>query len=307
MNKLKFGYYPGCSLEATAKEYDQSVRVVAEMLDVELVELDDWSCCGASSGHSTNHQLSLALPARNLALAERKGLDIAVACAACFLRFRQTNHEISSSDNLRQKIEEIIGMPYRSSIEVRHLLDIFVHEVGLEKIERKVEKPLRGLKLASYYGCYLVRPPEITQFDDTENPTLMDDLLNSLGAETVNWSHKVECCGGNLMLARSDIVSKLVGDICQAAIEAGAAAIVTACPLCQANLDMRQPGSAKIPVLYFSEMMGLAMGAEEKTVRAWFNRHINSPRKILKSQNQSPPSRARMQKQEDTSNYRVYG
>jgi heterodisulfide reductase subunit B len=284
MDKIRFGYYPGCSLEATAKEYDQSVRVVAEMLDVELVELNDWSCCGASSGHCTNQQLSLALPARNLALAERDGLDIAVACAACFLRFRQTNHELRSSDSLRQEIEEIIGMAYKGSVEVRHLLDIFIREVGLEKVERKVEKPLGGLKLASYYGCYLVRPPEITQFDDTENPTLMDDLLKILGAETVDWSHKVECCGGNLMLSRSDIVSKLVEDICQAATEAGAAAVVAACPLCQANLDTRQPSSEKIPILHFSELLGLALGAKEQTVRSWLNRHVNNPQEILKSQ-----------------------
>jgi len=285
MDKLRFSYYPGCSLEATAKEYDQSIRAAAKMLDVDLVEIDDWSCCGASSGHCTNHLLSLALPARNLALAEREGLDMAVACAACFLRFKQTNHELRSSDSLRQEIEEIIGIAYRGSVEVRHLLDIFVHEVGLEEVERKVEKPLKGLRLASYYGCYLVRPPEITQFDDTENPTLMDDLLKALGAETVDWSHKVECCGGNLMLSRGDIVSKLVGDICQAASEAGAAAVVTACPLCQANLDMRQPSSEKIPILHFSELLGLALGAKEQTVKSWLKRHVNNPQEILKSQN----------------------
>jgi len=285
MNELKFNYYPGCSLEATAKEYDQSIRTAAEMLDVELVELHDWSCCGASSGHCTNHQLSLALPARNLALAEKEGLDMVVACAACFLRFRQTNHELNSSDSLRQQIEDTAGVPYKGSVEVRHLLDIFVREVGLEEVERKVEKPLGGLRLASYYGCYLVRPPEITQFDDPENPILLDDLLNVLGAETVVWSHKVECCGGNLMLSRTDIVSKLVGDICQAASESGAVAIVTACPLCQANLDMRQPGAEKIPILHFSELLGLALGVEEQTVKSWLKRHINSPHKILKSQN----------------------
>jgi len=285
MNKLKFSYYPGCSLESTAREYDQSIREVAKILGVDLMELDDWSCCGASSGHCTNHQLSLALPARNLALTEREGQDMAVACAACFLRFRQANHELRSNDSLRQDIEKITGVSYKGNVDVKHLLDIFVREVGLEEVERKLEKSLRGLKLASYYGCYLVRPPEITQFDDSENPTLMDDLLNVLGAETVDWSHKVECCGGNLMLSRTDIVSKLVGDICQAASESGAVAIVTACPLCQANLDMRQPGAEKIPILYFSELLGLALGVEGQTVKSWLKRHINSPQEILKSQN----------------------
>jgi len=285
MEKLKYSYYPGCSLGSTAKEYDQSMRAVAKMLEVELVELPDWNCCGASSGHCTNRQLSLALPARNLALAEKEGLDIAVACAACFLRFKQTNHDLQASDELRKEIERIIGMPYKGSVEVRHLLDIFARAVGLEEIKKRVKKPLNGLKLAAYYGCYLVRPPEITQFDDPENPRLMDDLLNALGAESVDWSHKVECCGGNLLLSRVDIVIKLVGDICQAATEAGAAAIVTACPLCQANLDTRQPSPENVPILHFSELMGIALGVDEKTVKSWVKRHIASPEGIFKAQN----------------------
>ncbi len=285
MEKLKYGYYPGCSLKSIVKEYDDSIRDVAKILDVDLVELEDWSCCGASSGHSTNHQLSLALPARNLALAEKAGLNIAVACAACFIRFKQTNHELCASDKLRQEIEKIIGMPYRGAVEVRHLVDIFAREVGLEGIKRRVKKPLKGLKLAAYYGCYLVRPPEITQFDDPENPTLMDDLLNAIGAETVEWSHKVECCGGNLLLSRPDIIMKLVGDICQAATDAGAAAIVAACPLCQANLDIRQHGPEKVPILHFSELMGLALGINGKTTSSWWKRHLVNPEDILKSQN----------------------
>jgi len=282
---LKISYYPGCSLESIAKEYDLSVRSVAKMLDIELVELEDWNCCGASSGHNTNHQLSLALPARNLALAEKEGLDLAVSCAACFLRFKQTNHELRADDSLQQEIEEILGIPYKGSVEVKHLLDIFGREIGLEEIQQRVQKPLKGLKLAPYYGCYLVRPPEITQFDDPENPRLMDDLLNTLGAEAVEWSHKVECCGGNLLLSRVDIVIKLVEDICQAATEAGAAAIVTACPLCQANLDTRQSGAKKIPSFYFSELLGLALGVEEQSVKSWWKRHIVGPENLLKSQN----------------------
>ena len=284
MAKLKYSYYPGCSLEATAKEYDDSIRDVAKILDVELVELEDWSCCGASSGHNTNYELSLALPARNLALAEKEGLDLAVACAACFLRFKQTSHDLRANEELRQEIERIIGMPYRGKFEVRHIVDIFAREVGLEEIKRRVKKPLNGLKLAAYYGCYLVRPPEITQFDDAENPMLMDDLLNALGAETLDWSHKVECCGGSLLLSRPDIVIKLVGDICQAATDAGAVAVVTACPLCQANLDTRQPGPEYMPILNFSELLGLALGVDGKTTNSWWKRHINSPVNILKTQ-----------------------
>ena len=283
MEKLKFSYYPGCSLESTAKEYDQSVRAVAEILDIDLVELPDWSCCGASSGHSTNYLLSLALPARNLALAEKEGRDLAVACAACFLRFKQTNHELRVNDGLRQEIEKIIGMPYKGSVEVRHFLDIICRGVGFEEIQHRVKKPLKGLRLVSYYGCYLVRPPEVTQFDDPENPRLMDDLMEALGAEALDWSHKVECCGGNLLLSRADIVTKLVGDIVQAAVDTGADGIVTACPLCQANLDTRQLGPERVPIFYFSELLGLALGVDEHSVRSWWKRHIISPDAVLKA------------------------
>lgn len=281
--KLKYGYYPGCSLEATAKEYNESVHTAAELLGVDLVELDDWNCCGASSGHCTNYELSLALPARNLAIAEKQGLDLAVSCAACFLRFKQTNHDLRADDALRQRIEQIIDAPYQAKIETRHVLDIFVREVGLETIKQRIKKPLTGLKVVSYYGCYLVRPPEVTQFDDPENPRILDDLMETLGAESLDWTHKVECCGGNLLLSRIDVVAKLCDDICQAALDAGASAIVAACPLCQANLDLRQ--TIGVPTFYFSELMAMALGADKSKLNKWGKRHIYNPMEIAKSLN----------------------
>jgi len=282
MAKIKYGYYPGCSLESTAKEYDLSMHVTAKLLDVELAELHDWNCCGASSGHCTNYELSLALPARNLAIAEKAGLNVAVACAACYLRFKQTNHDLKKNEALRKKVEELIEMPYKGNVEVKHLLEVFAREVGLDEIKKRVKKPLKGLKLAAYYGCYLVRPPEVTQFDNPEQPMLMDNLLAALGAEPVDYTHKVECCGGSLLLGRIDIVQKLVNDICQAALDAGAQAIVTACPLCMANLDTRQP-KTKVPIIHFSELTGLALGAEPKQYNIWLKKHINSPIPILKA------------------------
>lgn len=282
---LKYSYYPGCSLEATAKEYNQSVKASAEMLGVDLVELDDWNCCGASSGHCTNAELSLALPARNLAKAEKQGLDLAVSCAACFLRFKQTNHDLRANEELRQRIEQIIDTPYRAETEVRHVLDIFAREVGLEEIERRVKKPLKGLKLAAYYGCYLVRPPKVTQLDNPENPMIMDNLLTTIGAEPVEWTHKVDCCGGNLLLSRVDVVIKLCDDICRAAQEAGAVAIVTACPLCQANLELRQ--TVGVPTFYFSELLAMALGADKAKLNSWWKRHIQNPAPVLKAQNLS--------------------
>jgi len=279
---LKYGYYPGCSLEATAKEYDKSVKAAARLLDVELVELEDWNCCGASSGHCTNPELALALPARNLAIAEKQGNDLAVSCAACFLRFKQTNHDLRADDALRQRIEQIIDAPYQAKTEVKHVLEIFVREVGLEEIKRRLKKPLKGLKLAAYYGCYLVRPPKVTQFDDPENPMIMDNLLTTIGAEPVDWTHKVECCGGNLLLARVDIVARLCDDICQAALDAGAAAIVAACPLCQANIELRQ--TIGVPTFYFSELLALALGAGPAEAKSWWKRHIHNPVPVLKAQ-----------------------
>jgi heterodisulfide reductase subunit B len=258
------------------------MQVTAKLLDVELVELHDWNCCGASSGHCTNYELSLALPARNLAIAEKEGLNVAVACAACYLRFKQTNHDLKKNDALRQKVESLIEMPYKGNVEVKHLLEVFAREVGLEEVKKRVVKPLKGLKLAAYYGCYLVRPPDVTQFDNPEQPMLMDNLLAALGAEPVEYTHKVECCGGSLLLGRVDIVQKLVNDICEAALDAGAQAIVTACPLCMANLDTRQP-KTKVPVIHFSELTGLALGAEAKDYNIWLKKHINSPIPILKA------------------------
>lgn len=283
MEKIKYGYYPGCSLEATAKEYNLSMQETARLLDVELVELHDWNCCGASSGHCTNYELSLALPARNLAIAEKAGLNIAVACAACFLRFKQTNHDLRKDDALRQRIEKIIEMPYSGKVETRHLLEIFVKELGLEEVTKRVKKPLTGLKLAAYYGCYLVRPPEVMQFEDHEAPMMLDNLLAAIGVTPVEYTHKTECCGGSLLLARVDVVEKLVNDICQAALDAGAVGIVTACPLCMANLDTRQP-STQVPILHFSELMGISLGAPPKQYSAWLKKHINNPVPILKAQ-----------------------
>ncbi len=281
MAKIRYGYYPGCSLESTAIEYNRSMLQAARMLDVELVELHDWNCCGASSGHCTNYELSLALPARNLAIAEKAGLNIAVACAACYLRFKQTNHDLRKDDALRQRIEKLIEMPYKGTVEVKHLLEVFAKEVGLAEIKKRVKKPLKGLKLAAYYGCYLVRPPEITQFDDPDAPMMMDNLLGALGAEPVEYTHKTECCGGSLLLARVDVVQKLVDDICQAALYAGAMGIVTACPLCMANLDTRQP-KTHVPIIHFSELVGIALGAEPKLYNGWLKKHINNPAPVLK-------------------------
>lgn len=277
---MKYAYYPGCSLKSTAKEFDESARAVCQQLDVQLEEIDGWVCCGASSGHSLDRWVSLALPARNMAIAEKSGLDVAVCCAACFLRLMHTRHEVQADEKVRANVEKLIGMPYQAKQRVRHLLDIIGNEVGMEALQAKVKRPLSGLKVASYYGCYLVRPPKVTHLDDPENPVLMDNIIKALGAEPVDWPGKVDCCGGSLSLTTRKVVTRLVGDIGESARAAGADVIATACPLCQANLDSRQASNG-LPVLYFTELIGLALGLPG--VGKWLGKHLIDPTRSLKA------------------------
>ena len=279
---MKYAYYPGCSLESTAKEYDLSARALCQRLGVELAELPDWSCCGASSGHSTSYLLAHTLAGRNLAIAEREGLDVAVACPACFLRLKNTRHEVMRNSQLKEKVAESIGLPYEARYNVRHLLDVICSEVGIETVRTKVVKPLSGLRLVAYYGCFLVRPPKVVVFDEPENPQSMDTLLDALGAEVLDWSGKVDCCGGSLSLTKRNVVTKLVEDVIDIARGVGAEAVVTACPLCQLNLDSRQNSrGARLPIFYFTELAGLTMGNPD--VRGWLKKHLIDPSDLLTS------------------------
>ncbi|MDY6906979.1 MAG: CoB--CoM heterodisulfide reductase iron-sulfur subunit B family protein [Chloroflexota bacterium] len=277
---MRYAYYPGCSLESVATEYDESARAVCERLGIELWELEDWSCCGASSGHCTNLKLSHALPGRNLALAEEQGLDTVAPCPACFLRLKHTRHAVREDAAVREEVERLIAMPYEGRFDARNLVDVIINDAGIEEIRRNVVRSLEGLKVVSYYGCFLVRPPDVVQFDDAENPQSLDLIMEAIGATPLDWSSKVDCCGGSLSLTRRDIVVRLVGDIAAAARDVGAEAMVTACPLCQSNLESRQ-GKGPLPVFYFTELMGLAFGIPE--VRSWFHRHLVSPVALLTS------------------------
>ena len=282
---MKYAYYPGCSMESIAADYALSVEAVCKDLGVELEELDDWNCCGASSGHCTNYRLSHALTGRNLAIAEKMGMDTAVACPACFVRLKSTIHEAREDDKLRKDIVEVIGRPYEAQYDAKNLVDIMVNDVGIEEIRKRVKKPLTGLKVVSYYGCFLVRPPKVVQFDDPENPQSLDILMDALGAEVVDWSGKVDCCGGSFSLTKQDIVRKLVSNIVDQARQAGAEAIVAACSLCLANLEQRQTVSPAMPILYFTELMGLAFGMAEKEVRGWLKKRMVNPIPLLESHN----------------------
>lgn len=275
-----FSYYPGCSLHSTAVEYDASVRAVFTALDVSLHEVEDWTCCGASSAHSVNHTLALALPARNLALAQPAGRDLVMPCAACFNRHKVAAHTLRHDAAQRERIEAAVGFTFADNIAVRPLLDVVVNEIGLERVAARVRQPLRGLKVVPYYGCLLLRPAEITSFDDPEHPTVMADLLRVLGAEVRSWSDASTCCGGGLALTRPQVAGRLVGKLAARAREAGAEALVTSCPLCQVNLEMRQNGSAPpLPIFYFTELMGLAFGLPE--AKQWWKKHLIEPQEVI--------------------------
>ena len=278
---MKVSYYPGCSLHGTAKEYDLSVRSVSRALGIELEEIEDWSCCGATSAHSTNFKLSVALPARDLIAAEKKkDQDVMVPCAACFNRFKTAEHHLRNDPALRAEVEEIVGGRYQGSVAVRNPIDIIANTIGLEVLQEKVVKKLAGLKPVSYYGCLLLRPPEVCRFDDTENPVLLDRILEALGTEVRPWSFKTDCCGGSLTISKTEIVVQMVNRLMAMAREAGANCLVTACPVCMANLDMRASVDAGLPVFYFTELAALAMGQEG--TEKWFRLHHKDPRPLLK-------------------------
>jgi heterodisulfide reductase subunit B len=279
---MKVSFFPGCSLEGTAREYGESIEAVCESLDVELQELPDWTCCGASSAHCTNEYLSLALPARNLLEAEKIDQDLVTPCAACFSRLKTAEKAITG----QSKVD--VGIPLKGETTIHHILEFLCRENFLEEIEKRITRPLKNLKVVSYYGCLLVRPPEVTDAEHCEDPRSLDTLISKLGGESVFWPYKTECCGGSLVLSKVDIVRRLNGRLLDMAREAEADCIVTACPLCQANLDTRQEEIAagkgikyNIPIFYFTELMGLAFGSKE--ISKWLSRHFVDPKPLLKA------------------------
>jgi len=283
---MRYAYYPGCSLSSSGIEFHLSFQYVARSLGIELVEVKDWVCCGASSAHATSHLLSIALPVLNLSHAEKEGFDKLIApCLACLSRFKGANIEMKNDPHLRKKIHEIFDYPYQGKVKVYHPLEVFL-ELGLDRIRARARKRLKGLRVACYYGCVLTRPPQIAQFDDVENPQSMDSIIQALGGETIDWSYKTECCGVSMTLTFSDIVLKLSNDILREAKEGGASAIIVCCPLCQANLDGRQRQIEEtyqvrygLPILYITQVMGLSFGAYPKEVG--LEKLITSPKEVL--------------------------
>ncbi len=283
---MKYTFYPGCSLGATAKDFCTSTLAMADKLGLELTELEDWICCGSTAAHNSDPLLADALPAQNLLAA--KGDAVAVACASCYSRLKMANHHIAEDAGVRAQVAEVVGADYDGQTPVRHLLEIVTEDLDREVVASKITRPLHGLKVACYYGCLLSRPPEIMQFDDAENPTTMDGLLETAGATVVDWPHKTECCGASFSITDVGLVVELTDKILAMAKAAGVDCIATACPLCQLNLDMRQKDvEAKLgrkydlPVFYFTQLMGLAMGCSPKEVG--LQQLVIDPQPLLKA------------------------
>ncbi|MDP2209652.1 MAG: CoB--CoM heterodisulfide reductase iron-sulfur subunit B family protein [Bacteroidota bacterium] len=269
---MKYAYYPGCSLEKTQRGYDESVREVFEALGQELIEIDDWNCCGATIYMSVKETVSLAVSSRNLALAEKMGLDIIAPCSSCFTVLAKTNRILNQVPEMHKDVNEALtegGLSYKGKTKVRHPVDILMNDVGIETILHNSKKSLNGLKVAPYYGCQIVRPEK--GFDDRENPILLDRMFNKCGADVVPFPMKVRCCGGMLMTTFEDTALKLNMELLQCADNNGADVIVTTCPLCHFNLEAYQDKinekyqtKYNIPILYFTQLLGIVLGLPEK-------------------------------------------
>jgi heterodisulfide reductase subunit B2 len=263
---MKLGYYPGCSLTSGSREYHESVEALAKAFDIELIQVPDWNCCGATAAHNLNKTLSLSLPARILALAEENGLnELVVPCAACYNRLTMTLHELTSDKKLSSEVSGILKMPLSGKIEILNVIQ-FIQKYITPALPAKITHPF-SYKVACYYGCLLVRPHDKLSFDRSEDPLTMDEMAASAGAVPVDWPFKTECCGAGLSMSRTESVARLSGKIVQEAVEREAEVIVVACPMCQSNLDMRRPEINKftgmkldIPVIYITQLLGLAVG-----------------------------------------------
>ena len=267
---MTLGFYPGCSLKGSSREYAESVLTVAKAFDIKLEEISDWNCCGATAAHNMNRELAFSLPARILSLAEKQGLhEIVVPCAACYSRLTVTKHELAEDPVLKNAVTEATGLDYSGTVEVLNIIQM-LNKYVTPNLESHIVKPFDH-KVACYYGCYLVRPHEILQFDREEDPQSMDELMLKAGATPIDWAFKTECCGAGLSVSRTASVGRLSGKIIGDAKDRGAEVMIVACPMCHSNLDMRRNSineylgeKVDIPVLYITQALGLAIGLDRK-------------------------------------------
>jgi heterodisulfide reductase subunit B len=282
-----FAYFPGCSLHGTSKEYDLSTKAVFKELEFPLQEPEGWGCCGTTPSHSTDHYLSTLLPIKNVALMQGEGFDhITTPCPSCFLRMKVALKDAEENGDLRRSLTSEIPDLSFNGIKVEHLLNTVTEKIGYQKVASKVVHLLKGLKVVCYYGCIITRPPKITEVKDYEYPTNMDRLMKVLGVDPLDWSYKTRCCGVSLGITQLPIALDLSRKILKNAKSVGADAIVVACPLCHVNLDARQQQIEEefkedfhLPILYFTELMGLAFGLKMETLG--LDKHFVDPLPLL--------------------------
>ncbi len=270
LSERRVALFPGCSLEGTSSEFLASLLEVFRVLDIQCPALDNWSCCGATSAHALDHEMHLALNARNLAAAEEQGYsELLVPCAACYHRLASAAFELRDKPARLAEVNAKTGLDYRGGVAVRNVLDFLANDTGTEMIAARVKTPLAHLNAACYYGCLNTRIPRMPAFDDVDYPMSMDLVVQALGAKTLDWSYKTECCGASLFITKEETSARLVAQVLQDALARGADCIVVSCPMCHNNLDTKQAaireafGIAKpVPILFVTQLIGLAFGLD---------------------------------------------
>jgi heterodisulfide reductase subunit B len=298
----EYVYYPGCSLEGTAIDYEMSVRLVFKALGITLKEPNDWSCCGSTPAHTVDHVFAAALAARNLAIVEKMGASTVItACPACLSAFKKAHLRMAEDETFKKEVNDLLDEPYQCSVTAKSVLQIIYEDIGPEAVAKKVTTALPDLKVAPYYGCIINRPPEVMQFDDPENPIAMDKLLDAVGVEVCDFAFKVECCGAAFGVTKKKMVNKLSSKVLTMALDVGANAISVPCQLCHQNLDLRQDQinstmgtSFSMPVFYFTQIIGLTYGYSPKELG--IDKHNVNAEKVIS--NRIPIEEYRKQKEE---------
>jgi heterodisulfide reductase subunit B2 len=288
MAEKEYAYYSGCSQESTSKEYDSSLRAVMKALGVKLTEPEGWTCCGSTPAHTVSHSLADALAARNLAIVEKMKMPvITTPCPSCLTAFKNANHRMSA-ENHNKEVNALLDEPYNCTVDAKSSLQIIYEDIGLESIASKVTHVLPDLKVAPYYGCIMNRPPDLAKFDDPENPIAMDKMLSAVGVQVCDFAFKTECCGAGYGYTKKEMAKELTAKVLLMAADAGANCIAVACPVCQMNLDLFQSQINKsmgtdfrMPVLYFTQIMGLAFGFSPKEMG--INKLIVSANKLIQN------------------------
>ncbi len=287
---MKLSYFPGCTLKNHAKNFEDSALCSLKNLDVEVEEIRRWNCCGTVFSLATDDLIHHVAPVRNLIRAKEAGSDkLMTLCAMCYNTLKRSNERVRSNPEDLDIINDFMyreDIDYKGDVDVVHLLEILKNEIKFENIAKKAVKSLKGLKVASYYGCYLVRPQEIG-FDDVENPMIMDELMTALGAEAIDFPYKVECCGAYQTVDKPEIIADRTNQILSSSLKQGAEVVTVSCPLCAFNLDQRQketqqkfPEFKNIPILYFSQLLAIALGCPQDSLR--LDLHYIDPKPILK-------------------------